>query len=75
MDVMRQTVNFIRSNYKALPFDCDDYDELVELMTHDKKNMSGIINFTLLSDVGEIMINQSATTEEIKEALDFCREG
>ncbi len=71
---MRQSVRFIRENYPHLAFTCDDYDELIALMTHDKKNTAGIINFTLLSAVGEIMINQTATTEEIKEALDFYRE-
>jgi 3-dehydroquinate synthase len=43
-------------------------------MTHDKKNVSGIINFTLLGHVGDIRINQTATKEEIYEALDFYRE-
>lgn len=36
-DKMRQTVNFIRENYGTLGITCDDYDELIELMTHDKK--------------------------------------
>ena len=44
-------------------------------MRHDKKNTSGIINFTLLSDIGNIHINQTATDEEIKQCLDFFREG
>ena len=43
-------------------------------MTHDKKNQSGIINFTLMADVGDIRINQSADREEILEMLDFYRE-
>ena len=42
---------------------------------HDKKNQNGIINFTMLGGIGDIRINQTATTEEIKEALDFFREG
>ena len=54
---------------------CDDYPCLLELMTHDKKNTSGKINFTLLGGIGDIRINQTATEEEIKEALDFYREG
>lgn len=72
---MRQTVNFIKENYGSLPITCDDYDELIELMRHDKKNQDGIINFTLLGGIGDIRINQSATIDEIKEAVDFFREG
>lgn len=72
---MRQTVNFIKENYGTLNITCDDYDELIELMHHDKKNQNGIINFTMLGAIGDIRINQTTTTEEIKEALDFFREG
>lgn len=75
VDKMRQTVAFIKENYGTLNITCDDYDELIDLMLHDKKNMSGIINFTLLGGIGDVRINQTATEEEIKEALDFLREG
>ena len=74
-DSMHQTVRFIRENYGTINITCDDYPTLIELMHHDKKNTSGIINFTLLGNVGDIRINQTANEEEIKEALDFFREG
>ena len=74
-DRMHQTVRFIRENYGTFNITCDDYSTLIELMHHDKKNTSGIINFTLLGNVGDIRINQTANEEEIKEALDFFREG
>lgn len=73
-DVMFQTINYIKEYYGVFAFDCKKYDQLYELMTHDKKNTSGEINFTLLSDVGDIHINQSATKDEIFEMLDFYRE-
>ena len=72
---MRTTVRFIREYFGYLPIACDDYDELIMLMTHDKKNRNGIINFTLLGEIGDIHINQTATKDEIKETLDFFREG
>lgn len=73
-DKMHQTVRFILDHYGRLPYTCDDYPKLIELMRHDKKNTSGIINFTLLGGIGDIRINQTATKEEIEEALDFLRE-
>ena len=71
---MRQTVAYINQHYGRLPITCDDYPTLLELMTHDKKNIAGSINFTLLHDVGDIRINQTAKKEEIEESLDFFRE-
>ena len=72
---MRQTVNFIRAYYGSLPITCNDYPELTELMHHDKKNHGNEINVTLLGGIGDIRIDQTITEEDIKEALDFFREG
>jgi len=47
----------------------NDFDSLFELMTHDKKNESGRINFTLLSEIGKIEINQNCERELIYESL------
>ena len=73
-DKMHQTVRFIKEHYGMMTIVCDDYPTLLELMTHDKKNVAGTINFTLLGGIGDIRINQTATKEEICEALDFYRE-
>ena len=73
-DKMRQTVGFIKENYGKMDITCDDYPNLIELMHHDKKNVGTDINFTLLGGIGDIRINQTATEEEIKEALDFYQE-
>ena len=75
IDQMRQTVQFIKEHYGRLAFNCKNYEHFYELMRHDKKNASADeINFTLLSGIGEVKINQTATKEEIYEALDFYSE-
>ena len=61
--------------YGTFEFSCKEYEEIFELMTHDKKNNSKDINFTLLANVGDIRINQTATKEEIFECFDWFREG
>lgn len=73
-DKMHQTVNFIKDHYGKMTITCDDYPTLLELMTHDKKNVAGVINFTLLGGIGDIRINQTVTKDDIYEALDFYRE-
>ena len=73
-DRLHQTVAFIKEHYGRMAVTCDDYPRLLDLMRHDKKNEGSSINFTLLGGIGDIRINQTATEEEIKEALDFYRE-
>ena len=74
MEKVRQVVYYIKEYYPAFGFDCTDYERLYELMTHDKKNEGGVINFTLLAQVGDVRINQSVTKARILESLDFYRE-
>ncbi|MGL5015181.1 MAG: 3-dehydroquinate synthase [Bacteroidales bacterium] len=74
IDKLRSTIDFVKSYFGLFSIDCDAYDTLIEYMSHDKKNDNGGINFTLLSDIGEIQINQIATKEEIADMLDFYRE-
>jgi len=73
-DKLRQTVAYIKENYGSFPIDCKKYDQLYDLMKHDKKNVGGVINFTLLKDIGDIQINQTASKESIFEMFDFYRE-
>ena len=73
-DKLWQTLQFVKENYGKFSFDCKQYARLYELMTHDKKNTAGVVNFTLLGEVGDIRINQTATREEIFDMLDFYRE-
>lgn len=68
---MRSAWNYVRSNYGTFAFDCKDYEALIALMQHDKKNQGGEINFTLLDQVGQLHLDSHATREQIKEMFDF----
>ena len=74
-DKLRQTIRFIKENYGSMEITCKDYERLYELMKHDKKNTSGEnVNFTLLGEIGDIRINQTATQDEIYDMLDFYQD-
>lgn len=72
---LHQVATYIRQHYGQPDYTCDDYPTLLSLMRHDKKNTGDTINFTLLTAVGKVRIDQTATQEEIRAALDFLREG
>ncbi len=66
--------NFVRDNYRDFPFTCDDYDDLLELMRHDKKSHDGEISCSLLTSIGECLIDQSVTADDVTAALDILRD-
>lgn len=66
--------NFVRDNYRDFPFTCDDYDELLALMRHDKKSRDGEITCTLLSAIGDYHIDQTVSTDDVTAALDILRD-
>lgn len=74
MGKLSQVVAYIKEYYSPFVFDCNDYETLYQLMTHDKKNEGNHINFTLLANIGDIRINQTVEKEKILESLDFYRE-
>lgn len=73
-DVLSKVVSFVKEFYSPFVFDCTDFDALYAYMLHDKKNEGGVINFTLLKDVGEVMIDQNVDRKLIDESLDFYRD-
>ena len=66
--------NFVRDNYRDFPFSCDDYDELLDLMRHDKKSRDGEITCTLLTTIGDYRIDQTVTPDDVTAALDILRD-
>ncbi|MBQ9556112.1 MAG: 3-dehydroquinate synthase [Muribaculaceae bacterium] len=65
---------FIRGNYRNFPFTCDDYNELLALMRHDKKSRDGEITCTLLTAIGDYRIHQTVTPDDVTAALDILRD-
>ncbi len=65
---------YVAEHYGAFYIDCSDYPALLEFMSHDKKNESADINFTLLREVGKVEINCICGDDDIKVALDLYRD-
>jgi len=73
-EVLQQFGRFVHEEYGIFYIDCKDYPALYESMTHDKKNESKDINFTLLSNIGKIQLDQTANQAQIEEMFDFYRD-
>lgn len=73
-NVLYEIAAYIKENYGPLHITCDDYDALIDLMKHDKKNEGDEINFTLMSQIGVPSLNHSANKEQIGATLDIYRD-
>ena len=74
-DTLHRVADYVYANYPAMPVRCTDYDRLIALMRHDKKNPTPeAISFTLLSAPGAPIPGQTTTPEEIQIALDLTRD-
>lgn len=65
---------YISELYKPYKIGYDKYETLLNLMTHDKKNTDGMINFSLMSDYGQFQIDQHCTKDDIYQALSFYQQ-
>lgn len=71
-DVLTKLCHVMLNYYGRPQCNCKDVSELVDLMRKDKKNTrEGEINFTLLRNVGEPVINQTASEAEINEGIEY----
>jgi 3-dehydroquinate synthase len=70
---LQDLVKWLLGVYGKFEISESDYKDLFQFMTHDKKNDSGRINFTLLPEIGKIEINQNCSKNLIFEALDYYK--
>lgn len=52
-------------------FSLKDIQHIVSLLKHDKKNYGDQVNFVLIKDIGETILNCQITENQIWEAFDF----
>ncbi len=65
----------LKEYWPKLSAQCKDNEKLISYMTHDKKNREkGQINFTLLQNLADPLIDQTADPDEISTALDIYRD-
>lgn len=68
---LKSITEWLLKIYGKFTISTEDFNTLFELMTHDKKNEEGRINFTLLSETGKIEINKNCEKELILRALEY----
>ena len=61
----------IGSIYRKVPIESKDYEPIVDLLKHDKKNRSGKINFVLLYDFGEFKLDCEIDDKLLAESVEF----
>ena len=66
-----EIISFLRKHYSLLAFQEEDYEELYQLMKQDKKNNQDRILCVLLSAIGESIIDQELSKEEVFSDFDY----
>ena len=64
-----EVVKYIRENFDHYPFHTANFDFVLDSIRHDKKNSGDNINFTLLTSIGNSLINQVVDINIIRESL------
>jgi len=68
-DTLTQIKKVIIEIYGKISILEEDFDAVIELLKHDKKNVSGQVNFVLLTDLEKTKIDCQVTNQLIKESL------
>ena len=68
---LKEIETFLLRIYGKVKLPMDAFDEMLNVMRQDKKNIGNQINFTLLEASGKGIVNQTATIEEIAEAMNY----
>ncbi len=69
--VLTQLVQRVAPHYAKVAFNEQEIKAIIELMIYDKKNVSGKINFVLLSNIGQYKLDQQVSNQLINQAFDY----
>jgi 3-dehydroquinate synthase len=70
-DELNELIIYIRSVFPDYSFSKEIYEEVIEYMKNDKKNLDGKIGFALLSEIGKCDFNLYVDEEQIIESMEF----
>ena len=65
---------FLLLNFEKNIFSVKEVDEIIKLMSFDKKNKDGQINFVLLKEIGKPMVDQKVDTNTIKKSFKYLND-
>ena len=57
--------------FSQISFSDSDIDQIYDLMIYDKKNSSNKINFVLLKEIGDPIVDQSVNGDTFRESFLF----
>ena len=69
MEMFEEISHYISANFDHYPFRVENFDFVLDSIKHDKKNTGNNLNFTLLTTIGNSLINQSVDLNIIRESL------
>lgn len=68
---LSEVKNVLLSIYEKIDLEVSDYNAILELLKHDKKNSNGEILFVLLSDYEKFKLNCIVPENIIRDSLDY----
>jgi len=71
---LQQVVSSIRGVFPDYDLKSETFPNLIEIMKNDKKNVDGMIGFSLLTKIGNCSFNHYLEEDKIKEALTYYQE-
>lgn len=73
LEEVEEIKNIVLEYFNKVTFFDEDYNPIISLMKHDKKNAYGSINFVLLQEIGTPVIDVVVDNQMIYNAFDFYK--